>query len=110
MSIPRCFKEWMADGVAERIAEGRLFQSGFGPGVDALNADFGILGPVGDQAPAELGDFEVGGSGPDDGGTVGGTDERLGFGRDGDLLLADFDLLVFAGLAGAHELLVEGLR
>jgi len=96
--------------LAEWIAEGRLFRNGFGPGIDALDADFGILGPVWDQAPAELDDFEVGRSSPDDGGAVGGTDDGLRGGGDDHLFFADFHLLVFAGVFGAHGLLVERLR
>ena len=89
--------------LAEWIAEGRLFRNGFGPGVDALDADLGILGPVRDQAPAKLGDFEVGRSGSDDGGAVGGTDDELRCGRDNHLFFADFGFFVFAGVLGAHR-------
>ncbi len=87
----------------ERIAEGRFFGNRFGPGVDALDTDLGILGPVRDQSPAEFGNFEVGASGPDDGGAVGGSDDRLGNGGDGDLLFADLYLFVFTGKFSAHR-------
>jgi len=61
---------------------------------------------VRDQAPAKLGDFEVGRSSADDGGTVGGPDDGLRGGGDDDLFFADFGFLVFAGKFGAHGLLV----
>ena len=92
--------------LAERIAEGRFFRNGFRPGVDALGADFGILGPVRDQAPAELGDFEVGRSSADNGGAVGGPDDGLRGGGDEHLSLADLYLFVFSGVFRAHGLLV----
>ena len=87
-----------AAALAEGIAKGRFFRNGFGPGVDALDADLGIFGPLGDQAPAKLGDFEVGRSRPDDGGAVGGPDDGLWGGRDDHLFFADFGFLVFAGV------------
>ena len=88
--------------LVEGIAEGWFFGNRFGPGVDALDTDLWILGPVGDQSPAELGDFEVGGSGPDDGGAVGGPDDGLGIGRDHHLFFADLGLFVRSGVFRAH--------
>ena len=41
----------------ERVTKSRLFRNGFGAGVDALEADLGIFGPGGDQAPAKFGDL-----------------------------------------------------
>ena len=87
-----------AAAMTERIAEGRLFRNGFGPGVDALDADLGILGPVRNQAPAKLGDFEAGRSGSDDGGAIGGANNGLRCGRDNHLFFADFGFFVFAGV------------
>ena len=99
-----------AAALAERIAKGRLIGNRFGAGVDALDADFQILGPVRDQTPAEFGDFKVGGSGPDDGGAVGGPDDGLGIGGDHQLFLADLGLFVRSGVFRAHGLFVERLR
>lgn len=86
----------------ERIAKSRFFRNGFGSGVDALEADLGIFGPGGDQAPAEFGDLEVRGASPEDGGAVGGPDDGLGLGRDGNLLFPDLGLFIFTRIFRAH--------
>ena len=78
----------------ERITKSRLFRNGFGPCVGALEADLGIFGPGGNQAPAEFGDFKVGGASPDDGGAVGGPNDGLGLSRVGNLFFTDFGFRV----------------
>jgi len=91
-----------AAAVDERVTKSRLFRSGFGAGVDALEADLGIFGPGGNQAPAEFSDLEAGRASPEDGGPVGRSDDGLRLGRDGNLFFADLGLFIFSGIFRAH--------
>ena len=91
-----------ASAVKKRFAKSRLFRNSFGAGVDALDADLGILGPGGDQAPAQFGHFQPRITAPDDGGPVRRPDDGLGGGRDFHLTFTDFGLFVLTGVFGAH--------
>jgi len=53
-----------AAAALERIAEGRGLGEGLGPGLDALAGDLGVLGPPGDEAPANAGELPAGLTGP----------------------------------------------
>ena len=75
----------------ERLAEGRLAVDALGLGVDVGEADLDVLGPVGDQAPAqhvEAALFGLGVVAHDRQGSVGATFQlggKFGVGRSGGI-------------------------